>query len=202
MGRSELKLSTLLLKPWRNFSGQRRKQDGSFSLTASQFLENRHQLWIQRWLGSWPECSTSCCSLGRKCWWWRTPRTHRYKNSRTHNVWSVWLIASKRGAKWALWCTGKTCVESGMRAGKFCPSHKEVSLPKYLENTASCSYHQILNLNKEGTHQINSSCYNISESQQKSWFMLPAVQAWYYQQHHPNYEATPSFLPKCEINAF
>jgi penicillin-binding protein 1C len=96
----------------------------------------------------------------------------------------------------------KICVESGMRVGKCCPSHKEVSLPQYLENTASCSYHQILNLNKAGTHQVNSSCYKISESQQKSWFILPAVQAWYYQQHHPNYEATPSFLPKCEINAF
>ncbi|MEQ8240376.1 MAG: penicillin-binding protein 1C [Cyclobacteriaceae bacterium] len=91
----------------------------------------------------------------------------------------------------------KVCKQSGMLKGKYCTEFKETDLPQFLLNTASCTYHEPLNLNASGTHQVNSSCYHVADIRKKNWFSLPAVQAWYYRQHHPNFQPPPPFLPSC-----
>ncbi|MFY0601764.1 MAG: penicillin-binding protein 1C [Cyclobacteriaceae bacterium] len=94
----------------------------------------------------------------------------------------------------------RVCQQSGMRLGKYCNDFRKVNLPEFLLATSSCTFHQPLNLNSEGTHQVNSSCYSVSEIRNENWFILPAVQAWYYHQHHPNFKSTPSFLSSCVNN--
>lgn len=89
------------------------------------------------------------------------------------------------------------CKQSGMRAGPYCSETIMLPLPEYLENTQTCTYHQPLHVNKEQTLQVNSKCYPVAEMQTVNWFVLPPVEAWYYQKHHPEYRKLPPFDPDC-----
>lgn len=89
------------------------------------------------------------------------------------------------------------CKQSGMRAGPNCTETTTMALPEYLEDTPTCTYHQQLHLNKEETLQVNSNCYPIANMHTVPWFVLPPVEAWYYQKHHPNYRKPPPYAPAC-----
>ncbi len=91
----------------------------------------------------------------------------------------------------------KICALSGMRASSLCEEAFSMSIPNYLESTPTCSYHQILHLDKKGIFQVTSDCYDISSIKNTPWFILPPVQAWYYQKYHPAYRA-PSLAPECK----
>ncbi len=89
------------------------------------------------------------------------------------------------------------CKESGMVASKVCPNTVEVQLPEYMGDGRTCTYHKIIHLNQPGTHQVNSSCYNVSGMKKESWFVLPPVQSWYYKKYHATYNKLPPYLPDC-----
>ncbi len=93
--------------------------------------------------------------------------------------------------------THKICRLSGMRAGSICNEIFYMPIPSYLESTPTCSYHQILHLNQEETLQVNSNCYEVAGIKKASWFVLPPVQAWYYQKYHSNYKKQPPFASGC-----
>jgi penicillin-binding protein 1C len=61
----------------------------------------------------------------------------------------------------------------------------------------SCPYHTLIQLDSNEKFQINSNCYPIHQSVQKSWFTLPPLQEWYYKYRHPDYELMPSFKAGC-----
>jgi penicillin-binding protein 1C len=89
------------------------------------------------------------------------------------------------------------CSESGMLLSERCISSVQMSLPEYMTQNKKCTFHQTLHLNKEESHQVNSSCYGIADMIEKSWFVLPPVQSWYYKKYHPNYKKLPTYLSKC-----
>ncbi|MCF6353200.1 MAG: penicillin-binding protein 1C [Cyclobacteriaceae bacterium] len=93
--------------------------------------------------------------------------------------------------------THKMCRLSGMRASAICKDITNISIPHYLESTPTCSYHQLLHLNKEETMQVNSNCYEVAQIKNTPWFVLPPVQAWYYQKYHAAYKKQPPFAPGC-----
>ena len=92
----------------------------------------------------------------------------------------------------------KVCKQSGMLARSICKETYQMPIPAYLHESTQCSFHHIAHINKEGTHQVNSSCYDVSHISNESWFVLPPVQAWYYRRYHPNYKQLPPFLSGCE----
>lgn len=92
----------------------------------------------------------------------------------------------------------KICTLSGMRASKLCEETKSISIPNYLENTPTCTYHKTLHLDKNEIYQVTSDCYEVSNIKNKPWFILPPVQAWYYQKYHPAYKQIPPFAPDCK----
>ena len=91
----------------------------------------------------------------------------------------------------------KICKESGFRSSKNCPNSKEVQLNKRAMDTPICSYHKLIHLNKEKTHQVNSDCYPIYEMKKESWFVLPGLMEHYYKTSHANYETVPPFYSEC-----
>ncbi len=93
------------------------------------------------------------------------------------------------------------CRQSGMRAGENCPATTSIALPEYLAGTRSCSYHQLIHLNKAGNRQVNSNCYAINDIQTVAWFVLPPVMSWYYQKYHPRYRKLPPFASGCNTMA-
>ncbi len=92
----------------------------------------------------------------------------------------------------------KVCKHSGMLATSVCEETYEIQLPEYLLESAHCSFHHIVHLNEERTHQVNSSCYDVAGINNDSWFILPPVQAWYYRKYHPSYKQIPPYLSGCE----
>lgn len=89
------------------------------------------------------------------------------------------------------------CKESGMSASDICPNKVPVQLSEYMASGRKCLFHKNIHLNKEGTHQVNSSCYDVSKVKEVSWFILPPVQSWYYKKYHPGYRKLPPYLAAC-----
>lgn len=91
----------------------------------------------------------------------------------------------------------KVCRKSGFKAGPRCEESEEQAMPEVAEKAVICPYHQLLHLDAAASFQVNSSCYPLSRMQQKSWFVLPPAQAWYYKQYHSSYMEPPEFLASC-----
>ena len=58
----------------------------------------------------------------------------------------------------------------------------------------SCPFHKIIQLDSTQKFRINSNCYPLHKSIEKSWFTLPALEEWYYKRGHPDYKVLPLFL--------
>jgi penicillin-binding protein 1C len=89
------------------------------------------------------------------------------------------------------------CMQSGALAGVFCEAIVSKFIPKNGIRTNPCSYHQQVFLSSNGLQQVNSSCYPISQMQQRSWFTLPPVMEYYYAKQHPEYVPLPGFMDQC-----
>ncbi|MBC3756835.1 penicillin-binding protein 1C [Hyunsoonleella sp. SJ7] len=89
------------------------------------------------------------------------------------------------------------CQQSGHRAS---PNCDEVS-DNYIQisglKTPPCPYHVLVHLDKNETHQVNTSCEDISEIKHKSWFVLPPLMAHYYKTKNPFYKPLPKFRDDC-----
>lgn len=92
------------------------------------------------------------------------------------------------------------CRQSGYKAGPNCPEKLSRKVASNAEQTDSCPFHQLLHLDASGTYQVNSTCYPLPQMQHKDWFILPAVQAWYYKQYQPTYTEPPEWLDLCLEN--
>lgn len=93
--------------------------------------------------------------------------------------------------------TFSVCRESGLIATDRCSNTVEMQLDENMTGGKLCSYHKLLNLNHDTTWQVNSSCYPLSDIIQKSWFILPPIQSWYYRLYHTEYQEPPPFLEGC-----
>ena len=89
------------------------------------------------------------------------------------------------------------CSESGMLASEICGNITSFQLADYMTNGTRCTYHKYIHLNSDESHQVNSSCYSVSQMKKVSWFVLPPVQSWYYKKYHPAYKKLPPYLAQC-----
>lgn len=91
-----------------------------------------------------------------------------------------------------------TCAKSGMIAGDYCEEIDTVFVPRAGKRTQSCKYHRLVHLDEEGNYQVNNSCYELNLMQHKSWFVLPPLMEYYYQQKDPTYKLLPSYRMDCQ----
>ena len=89
------------------------------------------------------------------------------------------------------------CSKSGYRATKIC-EEKKLS---YIQNTGlktePCPFHININIDRSSTYQVNTSCESLENIQQKSWFVLPPLQEYYYKKQNPFYKPLPKFREDC-----
>jgi penicillin-binding protein 1C len=90
------------------------------------------------------------------------------------------------------------CRKSGYRASDICETIDSVWLVNTAQISPMCPYHKLVHLNKDETYQVNSDCMALSEMVNKSWFILPPVQEWYYKSKHHDYRQLPPFMPGCD----
>jgi penicillin-binding protein 1C len=89
------------------------------------------------------------------------------------------------------------CTESGHLASNICKNVDSVWLVNSAQTSPVCPYHKLVHLNRDETYRVNSDCIDLSEIVNKSWFVLPPVQEWYYKIRHHNYRQLPPLMPGC-----
>ncbi|MBT8256344.1 MAG: penicillin-binding protein 1C [Bacteroidia bacterium] len=89
------------------------------------------------------------------------------------------------------------CERSGHLASVYCSETVSQFIPKNGIKTAPCPYHQQVFLAMDEAFRVNSSCYELSEMEQKTWFALPPLQEYYYAAMHPEYRPLPPFREDC-----
>jgi penicillin-binding protein 1C len=90
------------------------------------------------------------------------------------------------------------CRSSGSRATDLCQPVDSAWIPKNGLKTAACPYHQLVHLDKSRMHRVTSNCMDVNNMVHEPWFVLPAVQEYYYKSKDPTYRVLPPFMPGCD----
>ncbi len=89
------------------------------------------------------------------------------------------------------------CKKSGYRASPNCEEVENKFIQISGLKTKPCPYHILVHLDKTGTYQVNSSCEDINNIKNTSWFVLPPLMAYYYKTKNPFYRPLPKFRNDC-----
>ncbi len=90
-----------------------------------------------------------------------------------------------------------TCAKSGFKASDVCPKTSIIKTPPMGANTSACIFHRKIHLDQTEQYRVNSNCYEVANMVEKSWFVLPPVQEWYYKTKNPDYKTLPPIYPDC-----
>ncbi|MDO6595748.1 penicillin-binding protein 1C [Oceanihabitans sp. 2_MG-2023] len=91
----------------------------------------------------------------------------------------------------------RICTKSGYRATENCEEIENKFIQVSGLKTKPCPYHMLVHLDKNEKYQVNSSCEDISNMENKSWFVLPPLMEFYYKTKNPFYKRLPKFRSDC-----
>ncbi len=91
----------------------------------------------------------------------------------------------------------RICEKSGYRASSICDDTEMRHIQASGQKTAPCPYHKLVHLDAMERYQVNSSCESVSRIINKSWFILPPLQAYYYKTQNPFYKPLPPYRNDC-----
>ena len=89
------------------------------------------------------------------------------------------------------------CKDDGFLANDLCES-VDYKIPDNSHFDRITPNHQRVHLDKNSNMRVHGNCESVSNMQQKSWFVLPPDQAYYYKQHHANYKPLPEWRADCQ----
>jgi len=89
------------------------------------------------------------------------------------------------------------CAQSGMRASDRCGVIRTEQIPKTSLETGACTYCLWAHLDESENFRVHADCYPLDKIQTKSWFILPPLEAWFYQRYHADYYRLPDWYPGC-----
>ncbi|MDR2844173.1 MAG: penicillin-binding protein 1C [Candidatus Symbiothrix sp.] len=95
------------------------------------------------------------------------------------------------------WAEAIVCRQSGHLKGRFCEDTDTLLVCPNGLRTEVCPYHIPVNLTVDERFRVYATCLGSEASVQRNWFVLPPAWAWYYRQHHPDYQALPAFKSGC-----
>ena len=87
------------------------------------------------------------------------------------------------------------CRESGMRASRWCTAVDSIEIPTTCLKSETCGFHKQTFVDRERLHRVDRTCYDAP--QEAVFFELPNLAAWYYKNHHPEYQQVPPWLDGC-----
>ncbi len=91
----------------------------------------------------------------------------------------------------------EVCSKSGYRKSESCPEVETALVVRKGLASPPCSYHKQIHLSDDLAYRVNSSCENVDQMITKSWFILPAIQEYYYRSKNLSYKPVPPFRPDC-----
>ncbi|WP_299525338.1 penicillin-binding protein 1C [Winogradskyella sp.] len=89
------------------------------------------------------------------------------------------------------------CKKSGFRASSICDETEMRYIQISGQKTEPCPFHQLLHLDASEQFQVNSSCENVSSINNRPWFVLPPLQAYYFKTKNPFYKELPPYRGDC-----
>ena len=93
----------------------------------------------------------------------------------------------------------EVCSKSGYSKGLNCPETELIQISHGGQNVKTCPYHELVQLNREKTKRVNSSCYPVAQMEQEHYLVLPPLMQWYYRKKEPTYKLLPPWKEGCEI---
>ena len=90
------------------------------------------------------------------------------------------------------------CRKSGYRATAHCEEVDTVYIPRAGTHFALCPYHKQIYLSPDERYRVNSSCETVENMIERSWFVLPPAQEYYYKNYYADYSLLPPLKPGCE----
>jgi penicillin-binding protein 1C len=91
----------------------------------------------------------------------------------------------------------EVCKQSGNKAGPYCGEPDTLWVPKSGAYSKTCQHHQLVFTDATGSRRMTAECAGGADLHPQHWFVLPAVQAHYYQSRHPEYKALPPMAAGC-----
>lgn len=88
------------------------------------------------------------------------------------------------------------CQNSGYRASPICPADS-VWIPRQGLQSAPCPFHEWVHLDPTEQYRVSADCVLPNRMIRKSWFVLPPVEASYYQYRDPDYRPLPPWMDHC-----
>ncbi len=89
------------------------------------------------------------------------------------------------------------CKKSGYRASSICDDTEQRYIQVSGQKTEPCPFHKLIHLDISQRFQVNSSCEAISNINNTPWFVLPPLQAHYFQNKNPFYKPLPPYRNDC-----
>ena len=89
------------------------------------------------------------------------------------------------------------CRASGQRAGEHCPEIVEEDILLVGLNSPGCGFHRIIHLTKDERFRVHADCESLTNIKPTIWFVLPAIQEYYFRQKSLDYKTLPPLRPDC-----
>lgn len=89
------------------------------------------------------------------------------------------------------------CANSGNIASNFCNVTIQ-EVPESVKNALVCNYCKPVLIDQNTGLRIAMNCSEPATRTTKNWYCLPAVQAWYFKQVHPDYLELPKWKTACQ----
>jgi penicillin-binding protein 1C len=89
------------------------------------------------------------------------------------------------------------CAKSGFRASTYCDELDTVWITKPGLQTLPCPYHKQVHLSQDKKFQVHSNCEELEKMKIVNWFVLPAIQEYYYKKKNIYYQPLPLYRSDC-----
>jgi len=91
----------------------------------------------------------------------------------------------------------EVCKKSGYKAQANCIETELKSFPRNSNKSRICPYHEEIHLDEQQMNRVHGNCYPVNKIRRVKWFILPAVQAYYYRTVNPSFEPLPDYKSGC-----
>lgn len=96
--------------------------------------------------------------------------------------------------------TIQVCVNDGYLSNGNCQT-EDYEIPQNVRFTKLSPYHHRIHLDQTEQFQVHGGCESPSNMKHQTAFILPPDQAYYYRQHHADYQTPPPFRADCLTTA-
>ncbi|NJN41593.1 MAG: penicillin-binding protein 1C [Flammeovirgaceae bacterium] len=92
----------------------------------------------------------------------------------------------------------EVCSQSGQRISEYCNIKRKSWITRTGLQSDVCSFHRRIHLSKDGLYRVNNSCASLTEMEPVNWFVLPAVQEYYFKSRNISYKSMPPLQALCD----